>query len=777
VRINQSHIIALTKYFRSLKAKYFCIVFVILLISSCTGLHKLPENQKLVRKNKISIENNKKLIKSRDIKYELKSELIPEPNWKFLWMRPRLSIHNMIKEPNNDKKFKNWLKYKLGQKPALFDEKICNQLNNTFENRLYHKGFFNAQSSYEINTRKKTVRIRYFILPNRVYVIDSLIFPKPTDTLVIEINKYKSGSLIQKGMPYDLEIIKKERRRIDQRLKNKGYYYFNPDHLIFHADTTQKDYTVTLKLKVKDDIPEKSSEFYKIDRIYITEDFLLKSFNEDTTQLGSYTMISTQQYLKPKLILNHVFLKQNNLYSNKNHYNTVRQLMEIDAYKFVNIKYSASLLKEKHLDARLTLSPSQKMSVSAELNAVGKSNNFVGPDLKLTLLNRNFFHGAEVLSINLNGHIEKQFTSDSDGDLSYEFSIEGSLAIPRSIPFKSKKVSKPYTPFTNITLGGGVYTRTSLYKFNSLNAGLEYSWRNNNNLTHKLKPINISSTNLLSATEEFQEFLILNPSIRKSFEEQFIIGGSYNFIYNHLYDNKKRQYYLSLEIDPSGNITGLVSSLFSGTQGTPEDPTTVFGLPVSQYLRFRLDSRYYFKIGRESKIATRLYGGIGIPYGNSNVMPYVKQFYSGGTNGIRAFRSRSLGPGTYHPPDSLSNILIDQTGEIKIEFNAEYRFPINKYLKAALFADCGNIWLAHEDSLRPGSKFNINTFYKEIAVGVGTGLRLDFDLIVLRLDWAIPLRKPWLPENQRWIFNEIDIFDSHWRKDNILWNISIGYPF
>jgi outer membrane protein assembly factor BamA len=451
--------------------------------------------------------------------------------------------------------------------------------------------------------------------------------------------------------------------------------------------------------------------------------------------------------------------------------------MEIEAYKYVNIRYSESPLKENCLDARLTLTPSQKMSISAELNAVSKSNNFIGPDLKLTLLSRNFLHGAEVFSINLNGHFEKQFSSNSNEDLSYEISLDGSIAIPRSIPFKSKMVSKPYTPFTNITLGGGIFTRTSLYKFNSFNIGLEYSWRKNKNLVHKFKPINLSSTNLLSATKEFREFLLLNPSIRKSFEEQFIIGGSYNFIYNHLYDPKKTQYYLSLEIDPSGNLIGLVNKLFSDTPNTPENPSTIFGLPVSQYVRLRLDSRYYFKIGHESKIATRLYGGVGIPYGNSNVMPYVKQFYAGGTNGIRAFRSRSLGPGIYHPSDSLSNILIDQTGEIKIEFNAEYRFPINKFFKAALFADCGNIWLAHEDSLRPGSKFNINTFYKEIAVGVGTGLRLDFDLIVLRLDWAIPLRKPWLPEKQRWIIDEIDLLDSSWRKENLLWNISIGYPF
>jgi len=306
---------------------------------------------------------------------------------------------------------------------------------------------------------------------------------------------------------------------------------------------------------------------------------------------------------------------------------------------------------------------------------------------------------------------------------------------------------------------------------------MEYTWRKSQFLTHKFKPIDISVTELLEASDEFKEYLLLNPSIRKSFEEQFIIGLSYNFIFNHLSDAKKKQYYFSFGADPSGNIVGLIHRLSSGENPSPENPIEIFDRPVSQYFRFRIDARYYIKTGKESRVATRLFGGIGIPYGNSTVMPYIKQFYSGGTNSIRAFRARSLGPGSYNPPDSLANVLIDQTGEIKLEANLEYRFPIIGYLKGAIFTDVGNIWLAHEDSLRPGGKFDVETFYKEFAVGLGVGLRIDVDLVVLRFDWAFPVRKPWLSEDQRWVFDEINLFDSQWRRNNLLWNISIGYPF
>lgn len=668
------------------------------------------------------------------------------------------------------------MKYKLGQQPAIFNEEICRKLTLTFENRLYHKGNFNAQSTYITHEKKKTVQIEYLIHSSEAYKVDTIIFPEPIDQLTSAINQSRAGTLIKKGMAYSLETLKAERRRIDQEMKQLGFYYFDPDYLIFKADSSQGSYQVKLKLLLKNDNPGEAAEVYKINKVYVAEDFRLKNYHPDTSSYGNYTIITAENYMRPKALLNYIFLQRDSLYAKKDHNNTLRQLMGIGAYKYVNTRYIESKDNNNTLDALLTLTPSQKMSVSTELNAVSKSNSFVGPGMKLSFKSRNFFRGAEVFSINLNGRFEKQISGEGD-DTAYELSIDANLEIPRIIPLKTKKTSKPYVPFTNITIGTGIYTRVSLYKFHTFSTGLEYTWRKNRFLTHKFKAIDISVTDLLDASEEFEKFLLLNPSIRKSFEEQFIIGASYNFIFNHLSDSKKRQYYFSFGADPSGNLVGLIHKLATGEKSSPENQAKLFGSPVSQYFRFRIDARYYLKMGKEARIASRLFAGIGIPYGNSTVMPYVKQFYAGGTNSIRAFRARSVGPGSYQPPDSLKNVLIDQTGEIKMEANVEYRFPIVKYLKGALFTDIGNIWLVHEDSLRPGGKFDVDTFYKEIAVGLGVGLRIDVDLVVLRFDWAFPVRKPWLPEGERWVFNEIDLFDTLWRRENLLWNISIGYPF
>ncbi|NJN25482.1 MAG: BamA/TamA family outer membrane protein [Cyclobacteriaceae bacterium] len=481
--------------------------------------------------------------------------------------------------------------------------------------------------------------------------------------------------------------------------------------------------------------------------------------------------------MRPKILLNAVLPEQNDIYSRAKHNNSIKQLMSLGSYKYVNIGYELIDQQDSVLHAVFLLTPSLRMSVSSEINATSKSNNFAGPGLKLSYKSRNLFGGAELFSIGFNGSFEKQVKGEGRGDTAYELSIDASLGVPRLVPFKLRKTNTPYLPSTTINIGAGTFARVSLYRFTTLNTGLEYSKRQRIFINHILRPIDISMTKLSMTTPEFEDYLDQNPSIKKSFDEQFIIGFSYNYIINHLTDKDKPQYYINLGFDPSGNLAGLTKRLITGQRNSPDNQIDIFGAPVAQYYRIRGDFRYYFRTGSESLLATRIYGGVGVPYGSSTVMPYIKQFYAGGTNSLRAFRARSLGPGTYSSPDSLRNILVDQTGEIKLEANLEYRFPMVKYLKGSFFADCGNIWLVNADSLRPGGKFDVNRFYKDVAIGIGAGLRIDVEVVVLRLDWAFPIRKPWLPEGDRWTIDKINLVDRKWRKDNLIWNISIGYPF
>jgi outer membrane protein assembly factor BamA len=205
------------------------------------------------------------------------------------------------------------------------------------------------------------------------------------------------------------------------------------------------------------------------------------------------------------------------------------------------------------------------------------------------------------------------------------------------------------------------------------------------------------------------------------------------------------------------------------------DTAKIFGAQFSQYTRLQSDFRFYRKVGEKSVWANRIFVGIGIPYGNSHQLPYIKQFFSGGNNSIRAFRSRSVGPGSYLPPQD-GGLLAEQPGDIKLELNTELRFPIVGIVQGAAFVDAGNVWLFNDDPNKPGAKFN-NKFINELAAGAGVGIRFDLTFLVLRFDLAFPIRKPWLTAKERWVINQIDWADTKWRKDNIVLNLAIGYPF
>jgi outer membrane protein insertion porin family len=751
-----------------LKSYIFSIVILFWMVG-CTGLGKISEGQYLVSEYKINLNEKEEIYQYKNTKNQLEEEITKAPNGKFLWMRPRLALHNTIVEPEKEKGLKYWLKYKLGKVPVILDEAYCQKLNATFENRLYHEGYFNAKSSFDIRRHRKTATVKFQINAGKAYLVDTLILPESVDTLTRAIGTIHGNSLIETGVPYQLETLKNERQRIHDELENQGFYYFSPDYIGFKADTTDGNHKVKLKLEIKNNTPPQAQQVFTIGKIAIAEDYRLENYHPDTTKIDDYQVISSSHYMKPKYYLNSVLYDSGTIYSNETHNNSLKQLMGLRAYKYVNARYSPSKDRQA-LDVTYMMTPTPKMSVSAELNAVTKSNSFAGPGIKLTYNSKNFFRGAEIFSINFTGRFEKQLSGEEQGDTAYEISMDANLDIPRLIPFKLKKKNHPYLPNSNIMVGGGIFSRVSLYRFNTVSTGIGYTWRKNAFLTHTFKPIDISVTDLANASDEFEDFLEQNPSIRKSFEEQFIIGSSYNFTINKLDKDNPRRYYINFGVDPSGNLIAALVGLFDKSKNTAEDPIKIFGQPISQFSRGRADLRYYFRTGKESIVATRFLSGVGVPYGQSEVMPYIKQFYAGGTNSMRAFRARSLGPGSYEPSIDQENILVDQTGDIKLEVNIEYRFPIVSYLKGALFADVGNIWLVNEDTLRPGGKFRIDTFHKQLGVGLGFGLRVDVNLMVLRLDWALPVRKPWLSEGDRWVFDKLAFSD-------LLWNISIGYPF
>ncbi len=400
-----------------------------------------------------------------------------------------------------------------------------------------------------------------------------------------------------------------------------------------------------------------------------------------------------------------------------------------------------------------------------------------GRALALTYNNRNLFRGGETLSLSGNFSYETQISGGSNSGLSsIAGGLKADLIIPRLVPFSPSRF-KYAVPKTKISLGGDILKRSKLYTLTSVNTSFGYTWNANKYVYHELNPISVNYVNLANTTAEFDSILTKNPFLRQSFQQQFIAGMNYSFTYNGLVDEDRSfPFFFSTNLDVAGNTL----SLFDGGKGT------LFGLEYAQYAKLDVDLRQYFRWGKEQAFIARVYAGWGIPYGNSSTLPFVKQFFSGGPYSVRAFKIRSLGPGTFNSDGNGTTSFFDQSGNLKLEANLEYRFPMISYLKGAVFADAGNVWLTNKLDVSPDEpqasrdfnqqlssqgQFGSN-WTKELGIGVGFGLRVDIQNFVIRLDLASPVQVPYLPEGQR---SRIPFFDGG--SNNLVWNFAIGYPF
>ncbi|MPM61338.1 Outer membrane protein assembly factor BamA [bioreactor metagenome] len=560
-------------------------------------------------------------------------------------------------------------------------------------------------------------------------------------------------------------------------MKDSGYFYFNPDYLIFEADTTNEE--MTLRLGLKTETHANALHTQRIGRITIDQHYSLDNVNtsQDTTLFDDVIFLRNKNkpVIRPEVILRAVYLKKDELYNRRDHNITLNRLMSMGNFKFVQMKFTDND-STGLLDVAILLTPLPINTFRAEMELVTKSNNYTGPRMNVSLLNRNTFGGSEQLKLNMAGSFEAQLNAINKGLFSYTFNPQLELTFPRLlVPFQLKPSHNIYTPQTRFAFAYNYIKRVNYFDMNSLLFSYGYKWKKNARITHELTPINISNTSLSNESDDFKALLVANPYLKKSYDEQFVAGESYSFTYNDPSTTEKvAQHFLQLRAESAGGLFSLINSI-SGNHPSPDHPGTILGMVYSQFVRLDADARTYINIGNKDKLAMRFYAGAGKAFGNSASLPYSRQFFSGGPNSVRAFAINSLGPGDYQ--QQTTGGFLQTGGDIKIEINAEYRFDIYSFLKGALFVDAGNVWLQASNPVNLGNPFRLNSFLSEMAVGSGIGLRLDVSFFVLRFDLATPLRKPWLPSADRWVVNEINPFKADWRRENLMLNIAIGYPF
>jgi len=489
-----------------------------------------------------------------------------------------------------------------------------------------------------------------------------------------------------------------------------------------------------------------------------------------------YHIIDRQKLYRPQMFDRMMLFSPGDIYKRSNHNLTLNRLITLGLFKFVKNRFELVNQQDTpRLNTYYYLTALPKKTIRSELNGSTKSNNLTGSQISITWKDRNTMRAGELLSITGLGGFEVQYSGQYKGFNTYRAGLEVNLAVPRFIvPFFNFNTKGGFVPKTNFLLAYDLLNKQKLYTLNSFRASYGYSWKENERKEHILNPISINYVQPVNVTPIYKAAIDTNPTLQKAIDKQFILGSNYSYTYNPLTGTGPQNgIYFNGNIDLSGNIAGLAS----GADIKKGKEVTIFNAAFSQYLRGDVDVRFYKQTGRTTVWANRLIVGVGYPYGNSSSLPFIKQFFIGGNNSIRAFRSRSLGPGTYLPKvDTITKFLPDQSGDIKLEMNTEYRFKLISVVNGAVFVDGGNIWLYNKDTLKPGAEFT-NQFMKQLAVGTGVGLRVDVSFLVLRLDVAFPLRKPYLPAGHRWVIDQIDFGSAHWRGSNLVFNLAIGYPF
>lgn len=760
-----------------------------LILSGCHVARHIPPGEKLYVGTKINVQVDSTVSKTEkgQIETALAEMARPKPN-KLLFGYPyKVGLYYLMGEPKKEKGFRAWFRRKAGEPPVFASAKALTSNSAIWMAFLENEGYFRSPVSGSLKEEGYQATGIYQVQVQPRYHIDSVAFLMDSTSLRKPMVEVKKRSLLRKDNPYRFDIIKLERERITQALQRQGFFYFQPDYLAVLADTALGKHRTRLYLAIKPETPAAALLPYSVRNIYVYPNYSLSSNSTQTdtaqnqaVQFGKLNIVDPAGIYNPKLFRDIIALEPGKRYNSRAQDQTLSRFINVGSFKFVRNRFEPDEVGDSAvLDIHYYLTPYPKKSARFELAGTSRSNNLVGSQLSLNWRNRNVMGRSELFTINANAGIEFQVGARGQGVANYRYGLQTSLTFPRLVsPIPIKHYQRGQTlPQTIVTLGYDLIVRGELYHLNSFLTTFGYTWRSSPQTEHIFQPISINYVLPSNFTEKFFA-LEDDPSTRQQYinilrSEQLILSTLYT--YNVSSSPRTTSAYthrLSVNVEPAGNLASWLTR-----KTNEEGKEAIFNVPYSQFIRMDVDSRHFFKLSPNLTWANRFFGGFGVPYGNSDELPFVKQYFVGGANSLRAFRPRAVGPGIFTRNLEGTVQLQDGGGDIKLEFNTELRPKFNKYLQGALFLDVGNVWMYSDNTFYgAGTQFK-SDFYKQLAVGTGLGLRIDVSYFVVRFDLAFPLRKPWLPEGQQWVTDQIDPGSRAWRRDNLILNVAVGYPF
>jgi outer membrane protein insertion porin family len=757
------------------------LLLLAIVLNACSNTKYLPKGEKLYTGGQVKIvDKDIKKGDSKALTTELEALLRPKPNGSFLGLRPKLYLWNITQTPKT-KGFRAWL-HRKGEPPVFASDVDLDKNSQILTNRLQNVSYFQAQVSGDTVSKGRTAKAVYTANTGPAYKIRKVVFPTSPEGVDTAVAGTAKESLLKVGDNYNLDVIKNERIRIDARLKEKGFFYFAPDDIKLRVDSTIDGHQVDMFVKVKEETPQLARTIYFIRNIYVYPNYTLR---DTALKLDSakkyrwyYMVQGKRETVKPWLFKNTVLLQPGEVYNRTDHTKSLNRFVELGPFKFVKNRFEDVTPDSPLLDVYYQLTQYPRKSIQFDLLGRTTSASYNGVQASISWKNRNAFKGGELLTVSLIGSTDGQVGQSNGGYAVSQIGVQTSLSWPRFVSPFNFKADNAYIPHTTLTLGGSLVVRSQLYTLDSYNGAFGYQWKQDQYRQHTLNLLEVTYTHPRSVTALYLDSIAKtgNPTLAHVIAPQFTWGPSYSFTYDNTIDAYRTNTFLySGKISLSNNIYGLIT----GANIKDGKPQTLFGLPFDQYVKLENEIRYFHKLGPNSKIATRFTTGLGLAYGNSLNLPYSQQFYAGGANSLRGFRARSVGPGTVDPYHFVgaSGFLPDESGDIKLEANVEYRAKLFSIVNGALFVDAGNVWNINHQALPTGGTTASTPalgddafgkyFYKQLAADIGFGLRFDLTVLILRTDYGIPVLRPW-QAGSNWVTPKLG---------NGIFNLAIGYPF
>lgn len=743
------------------------------MLSSCSTTRRIPDGEQLyVGLKKVEISGYDKEKVPEGVASQLNEAVAVAPNnaifkspyyrWPFpvgLW------VYNNWDNP--PKGLKHKLYEKLVAQPVLVSDVRPNLRAKMMDEILDNNGYFRGHADYEVIDQKnpKKAKISYKVLTGPAYTLDSIWLLPDTCRLNHLIDSIASRDpYLRPGMRYSTDSLSAVRTRVANKLRNRGYYFFKPEFIEYLADSVAKPLSIDLRMALASNVAKPLLQCYTVGDVTVRVFRNKGGGTPDTIQTSRGTLIQMMpSRLRQKLIPECVTLRKGRVFSVRSMNSTQTRFARLGIFNAININVLPDSGQVLNVDIDCTFDT--PLEATVELNASSKSNSYIGPGMKVGITNRNIFGGGEQFNVTLTGSYEWQTGKGSSSVFnSYEYGISTSLSVPRLLAPGFIKRRNRNLNWTRFTLNFEMLNRPHYFKMAQFNFSFNYDWQSSRYSSHTLTPFKLTYTNLLHTTEAFDSITGANPAIALSFRSQYIPQLSYTYTYDRQFDSDNGINW-QFTVQEAGNLFWSVYEL-AGKHGEKE----LFGTPFSQFVKGQTQLVYNRRLWGDNWLVSRVLVGAAHAYGNGKEVPYAEQFYVGGANSIRAFTVRSLGPGSYRPPEDVRDSYFDQTGTFKFEANVEYRFPIIGPLHGAVFMDAGNVWLLKNDPLRPGGQLKASSFLRDLALGTGVGLRFDIGMLVVRGDLGIGIHAPY--DTGKSGYYNMESF-----KKSLAFHLAIGYPF